>query len=164
MPKPEDTEAAYWDYSLNVTIGCKPVGPACKYCYAPRKVVPYEMGWRAGEDGLYYDVVDVINGQPVFNGKHRTLPRGHRLWTRPLRGLSVQHPKIGDGAPCLIFITTMGDFLYEPRPDWVIDRVCAIVAQSDHIGLIVTRRSERAAQYSGDWTHAAPGFGRRSFG
>jgi protein gp37 len=149
MPEPQNVEAAYWDYSLNTTIGCKPSKQGCKFCYAPRLVIPYAEGWQAGEEGLYHDVVDVINGQPVFNGKLATLPAGDRVWTQPLRWKGAEHPKLGEGQPSLIFLTTMGDLLYEHRPQWAIDRTCALVAQSDHIGLVVTRHSVRAAQYFG---------------
>jgi protein gp37 len=147
MPRPKGVDAAYWDYSLNVTIGCKPIADGCKFCYASRLVIPYAEGWQAGDEGLYHDVVVVKNGKPTFNGKHRTLRGGHPAWTELLHLPSVARPKLGIGAPNLVFLTTMGDLLYEPRPKSVIDRVCAMVALSDHIGLIVTRRSRRAAQY-----------------
>jgi protein gp37 len=145
MPKPKGVDAAYWHYSWNPTIGCGgPISSGCKFCYAARLIPPYAEGWQAGEDGPYHGVVDVINGQPVFNGRLGTLRAGHPVWTEPLRW-----PRVEADLPSLIFITTMGDFLDVNRPQWVLDRACAVIAASQHIGLALTRRSSRSAAYFG---------------
>ena len=41
----------------------------------------------------------------------------------------------------------MSDVFHEDRPDEVIDRVCATIAVSDHIGLLLTKRTARMADY-----------------
>jgi protein gp37 len=47
----------------------------------------------------------------------------------------------------LIFVVDMGDLFYERRPTQIINRVCATIAQSEHIGLLVTKRTARMAEY-----------------
>jgi protein gp37 len=41
----------------------------------------------------------------------------------------------------------MGDLFYEVRQTQIIARVCATIALSEHIGLLVTKRTRRAAEY-----------------
>jgi protein gp37 len=41
----------------------------------------------------------------------------------------------------------MADLFHEGRPDEIIDRVCATLAVSDHIGLLLTKRTARMAEY-----------------
>jgi protein gp37 len=41
----------------------------------------------------------------------------------------------------------MSDLFYEKRPTQIITRVCATIAQSEHIGLLLTKRTRRAADY-----------------
>jgi protein gp37 len=146
MPKPCDREAAWWHYSYNVTIGCGgPIASGCKFCYAARIVPPYTLGWRDEARALYEGVVtQKEGGPPVFNGKLGTLRLGNPTWSEPLHW-----PRVEPGLPSLIFITTTGDVLSEDRPQWVLDRVFAVISGSKHIGLVVSRRSQRAAQYFG---------------
>jgi protein gp37 len=66
-------------------------------------------------------------------------------WLRNWPG--AEHPKLGDGKPSLIFVGGMADLFYERQPDAVISRVCATVAMSDHIGLLLTKRTARMADY-----------------
>jgi protein gp37 len=47
----------------------------------------------------------------------------------------------------LVFVGDMSDLFHEGRPDEIIDRVCATLAISDHIGLLLTKRTERLAEY-----------------
>jgi protein gp37 len=74
-------------------------------------------------------------------------PEGHKEWTRPLKWRGVAHPKLGPGRPSLIFVVDMGDLFHEDRPTKHIDRVIATVALSDHIGLIMTKRTARMRSY-----------------
>jgi protein gp37 len=41
----------------------------------------------------------------------------------------------------------MSDLFHERRPDKIIDRVCETIALSDHIGLLLTKRTGRMAKY-----------------
>jgi protein gp37 len=149
MAEPKDLDAAWWDHSWNPAIGCEPCGPGCTFCYVPPKVADFSHNapWLAGAK-RYADIVEVKGKKrPRFNGNARNLPPGHHEWTFPLRWAGPEHSKLGPGAPGLIFVTTMGDLLFEKQPDTVIDRVLSTVAVSKHIGLVVTRRSERARDY-----------------
>jgi len=49
--------------------------------------------------------------------------------------------------PSLIFIGDMSDIFHERRPVQVIDRTLATVASSQHIGLVLTKRTDRMASY-----------------
>jgi protein gp37 len=147
MPIPKGRDEAWWCASWNPSIGCKETGRGCTYCYAPRIITPYSVGWGPGKATKYDNVTKMVNGVPTFNGNSGTDPPGKRSWSWPLRWPGAKHPKLGPGKPSLIFLVTTGDLLYERRPTAIIDRICGTIAQSDHIGLVVTRRSVRAAQY-----------------
>src|SRR5262249_5270810 len=41
----------------------------------------------------------------------------------------------------------MSDLFYEAQPEKIISRVCATIAQSRHIGLLLTKRTPRMAEY-----------------
>ena len=51
------------------------------------------------------------------------------------------------GAPSLIFVGDMTDLFHEARSTEIIGRVCATVAVSAHIGLLLTKRTHRMAEY-----------------
>jgi protein gp37 len=82
-----------------------------------------------------------------LHGKLNAAPATHRLWTWPLNWCGARHPKLGPGAPSLIFVGDMSDLFHEGRPDEIIDRVCTTIAMSDHIGLLLTKRTGRMADY-----------------
>jgi protein gp37 len=85
----------------------------------------------------------------IFNGKLTTAPERHKVWFEPINYRGAKHPKLGPGKPSLIFVGDMSDLFIEDegRPDAVIDRVCATLAQADHIGLLLTKRTSRMASY-----------------
>jgi protein gp37 len=83
----------------------------------------------------------------IFNGKITAAPEWHPQWSLPLTWSGARHPKLGPGKPSLIFVGDMSDLFYEQRPKVIIDRVCATIALSDHIGLLLTKRSARMAKY-----------------
>jgi protein gp37 len=83
----------------------------------------------------------------IFNGKLTAAPPTHRLWAWPLRWRGAQYPKLGPGAPSLIFVGDMADLFHEARPDEIIDRVCATIALSAHTGQLLTKRTARMAEY-----------------
>src|SRR5262249_58310217 len=70
----------------------------------------------------------------------------HRSWTWPITLPGGKHPKLGPGAPSLIFVGDMADLFYK-RPDKIISRVCATLSLSAHIGLLLTKRTRRMAEY-----------------
>ena len=141
-------EWAYWDYTLNVLGGCLPIGPGsgCKNCYAAQiagtKTWPF-----AGYAGIHDGVTVVRDKRRVFNGKATVAPEGHPLWTKRLRLPPAKNPKLGSGKPSLVFVQDMGELFYERHADAHIDLVCETIALSDHIGLLLTKRTPRMATY-----------------
>jgi len=95
-----------------------------------------------------HDGVTIVKGKRrIFNGKLTAAPNGHPSWVWPFRWPGAQHPKLGPGQPSLIFVGDMSDVFHERRPDETIGRVCATIALSDHIGLLLTKRTARMASY-----------------
>jgi protein gp37 len=94
----------------------------------------------------------------IFNGKLTAAPDGHHLWNWPLKWPGAEHPKLGPGQPSLIFVGDMSDVFHEDRPDEIIDRVCSTIAVSDHIGLLLTKRTPQMADY---FTKQSPATVRR---
>jgi protein gp37 len=95
---------------------------------------------------VHNGVTVVRDTRRIFNGKVTAAPAFHKSWTWPLAWPGAKHPKLGDGAPSTIFVGDMADLFYK-RPDKIITRVCATIAMSDHIGLLLTKRTERIADY-----------------
>jgi protein gp37 len=145
MPAPSGANW-WWDRTWNVTGGCDHVSPGCALCYAQQeagtKTWPY-----AGSAGLHDGVTDVKGRRRIFNGKLTVAPPTHPLWELPLRWRGAKHPKLGDNAPSLLFVGDMSDLFHEGRPDEILDRVCATIAMSDQIGLLLTKRTGRMLEY-----------------
>jgi protein gp37 len=139
----------WWDYSWNVTGGCRPVSPGCRFCYAPRQAATVLQKARAARAvvPLYDGVAVQVNCRYVFTCKFTVLPPGHPVWTFPWRSLGARSPLLGKGMPYLIFVGDMSDIFWEKVPDSVIDRVVATLAASDHVGLLLTKRARRMAEY-----------------
>jgi protein gp37 len=138
---------AWWDESYTPFGGCLPVSPGCQNCYAAQiagtKTWPFK-----GSAGVHNGVTVVKGKRRIFNGKITAASDWHAQWTWPLRWKGATHPKLGVGAPSLIFVGDMSDLFYK-RPDAIITRVCATLVQSDHIGLLLTKRTRRMAEYFG---------------
>jgi protein gp37 len=143
MSKPLGHDA-WWDFSYNPVVGCLPVSPGCTNCYAAQIAGTYS--WPTGEKALHYGLTVRRGTRRIFNGKINVTPPRHSVW--PLRLPRAPNPKLGPGQPYLIFVVDMGDLFYEDRPTQIIDRVCATIALSEHIGLLVTKRTRRAADYA----------------
>lgn len=137
---------SYWDYTWNVLGGCLPISPGCDDCYAAQiagtKTWPF-----AGYAGIYNDVTIVKGKRRVFNGKPTAAPKGHSLWMKPLRLPPAKEPKLGDGKPSLIFVQDMGELFFEKHADAHINQVCDTIALSDHIGLLLTKRTGQMTAY-----------------
>lgn len=144
MSKPLGNDA-WWDFSWNPVGGCRAISPGCMNCYAARCAGTYT--WPAGEKALHHGLTIRRGTRRIFNGKHSAAPPGHHLWTVPLRSPRAPNPKLGPGQPSLIFVVDMGDLFYEDRPTQIITQICATIGLSEHIGLLTTKRTRRAAEF-----------------
>jgi protein gp37 len=144
----------WWDATWNPIGGCEHISTGCKFCYAAAQATTLhqEAGANRRIVPLYDKTVDRLNGRYAFNGRLTVLQPGHDVWTWPLRWSGAQHPLLGRGKPSLIFVADMADLFHERRPKWVIDRTVGTIAASKHIGMLLTKRPDRTAQY---FAHAA---------
>jgi protein gp37 len=146
MPAPRGFDH-WWDRpTWNPFGGCFLASPGCTNCYAAQeagtKTWPYARSARV-HDGVTIE----IGTRRIFNGKLTAAPEGHHLWNWPLKWRGAKHPKLGAGQPSLIFVGDMSDLFHEDRDAEVINHVCSTIAISDHIGLLVTKRTARMADY-----------------
>ncbi len=137
----------WWDRAWNPVAGCRPISPGCTNCFAAALAVNYGQYTGAGVTALHPGIVDVVNGRPVFNGILTAAPRGHDIWTEPLRWSGADDPVLGVGEPSLIWTGSMSDIFIEGRDAALITRICATLAQSDHIGLLLMKRTPLMAEY-----------------
>ena len=145
MPAPRGWDW-WWDATWNPVGGCLAVSPGCTNCYAAQ--VAGTKTWPYARSARVHDGVTVTKGRRrIFNGKLTAAPDGHHLWTWPLRWPGAKHPKLGPGKPSLIFVGDMSDVFHEGRPNEIIGRVCATIALAEHIGLLVTKRTELMAKF-----------------
>jgi protein gp37 len=135
----------WWDKTWNPVGGCKAISPGCTHCYAAQIAGTYS--WPLQKETLHTDVTLTKGRRRIFNGELTELRPGHRLWTMPLEWRGAEHPALGSGQPSLIFVGDMSDLFHEDRPAAVIDRVVATIAASEHVGLSVTKRTQRMAEY-----------------
>lgn len=145
----EPGAGAWWDESWNPAGGCWPKSPGCTNCYAPRVIYNYSRARRWWGNTVHANVIDVVNGIPVFNGKLSAQPLGHTSWDFPRRWAGAEHPLLGVGKPSLIFVLSLADLFTPGRPKSVIDLTCATLATSKHIWLILTKSVDRMADYFG---------------
>jgi protein gp37 len=126
--------------------GCSHASPGCTNCYAQQ--IAGTRTWPFAESASVHQGVTQAKGRRrIFNGKLTVAPEGHPLWTWPLRWCGARSPRRGAGARSLIFVGDMSDLFHEDRPNDVIDRVCATIATSDHIGLLLSKRTRRMTDY-----------------
>jgi protein gp37 len=139
----------WWDArGWNPFGGCSHASPGCEFCYAQRPANTWLKRSAAHEDlGTYDGVIDVVKGRAIFNGKLTVAPNGHPHWEWPLRWRGAKQPVMGPGMPSLIFVGNMSDLFHERRPAAVIDRVAGTIAACEHIGLLLTKRVDRLAEY-----------------
>jgi protein gp37 len=142
--------SGWWDQTWNPVAGCDPPkSPGCTNCYAAKLAVAYAQYGHSRPDirALHPGIADKVHGKAVFNGKLSTTRRGHELWTWPLRWRGADHPLLGDGMPSLIWAVGVGDLFVGGRSINDINRVCAVLALSDHIGLLLTKYTAQMAAF-----------------
>jgi protein gp37 len=132
----------WWDGNWSPVGGCSPVSPGCKNCYAAEIAAK-----QRHQIPLYLGATDFRNEKPRFNGHLTALPAGHPGWVWPLTWPGAHRPLLGPGQPSLIFVGAMTDIFHENRPEADIDKVVEMIGLSDHVGLLLTKRALRMAQY-----------------
>lgn len=127
------TGIEWTDATWSPVVGCTPVSPGCKNCYAAtfaarglhEKYVGLTVR-RKGENG---------RTRAVFNGTVRCLPDQLTIplqWRKPRR----------------IFVCSMSDLFHKSVPFEFIDRVFAVMALCpQHTFQVLTKRPERMAEY-----------------
>jgi protein gp37 len=141
MAKPQGTDP-WWDETWNPVGGCTRASPGCDCCYAGQIAGTYTH-----PDWVHQGVTRQRGTRRIFNGRLTELPAGHPTWTWPLTWRGAQQPVLGQGQRSIIFVGDMSDLFHERRDAKPISRVCATVAQSDHIALLLTKRTKRMADY-----------------
>ena len=122
------------------------MSPGCHICYAAQHAGT--KTWPYPNSAGVHDGVTVVRGKRrIFNGKLTAAPGLHSQWTEPLVWRGAKHPKLGPGKPSLMFVGDMADVFIEGRSNKIITRICATIAASDHIGLLLTKRTARMAEY-----------------
>jgi protein gp37 len=140
----------WWDKTWNPVGGCRPVSDGCKFCYAAKQAATLHQEATASRRvvPLYAGTVKrVKGGRYVFNGRLTALKPGHKGWTWPLRWSGARRPLLGPNKPSLIFVGDMTDVFVENRPKSDIDRTLGTIALSEHIGMVLTKRPNRVAEY-----------------
>ena len=132
----------WWDVGWNPFGGCAYVSVGCKNCF-----VPSWLASHTHSKDVHQGVTDRVNGRGVFNGKLTALPEMDKLWDWPRYWPGAEKPKLGPGKPSLIWIGDMSDLFHEDRPKEIIDRALGTVVISKHIGLVLTKRTARMAEY-----------------
>jgi protein gp37 len=134
----------WWDATWNTMFGCRPLSPGCRRCYAARNAATLHTDL----DVPFYRGTTISKGtRHAFNGTLRERPREHPEWASPLRWKGAAHPLLGPGMPSLIFVNDMTEMFLPEHPPAVLDRTFGTLVISDHIGLIVTKRPDRMAEY-----------------
>src|SRR5215472_2269942 len=134
----------WWDWSWTPVGGCKPISTGCKNCWVPKWLKSHT--WET--ETVHTGVIKFMCGRPMWDtDKITTSPDGDSMWTWPLTFPGVVNPALGAGKPNLIFAVMEADLFVEGRPTKDIDRVCATIAQSDHIGLLGTKYTTQMAAY-----------------
>jgi protein gp37 len=82
-----------------------------------------------------------------FTDKLTELDPAHPSWTWPMDWPGGEQPLLGAGQPSLIFVGMMTDTFHADRPTSIIDQVISPLILSRHIGLLLTKRPERMAEY-----------------
>src|SRR4029079_3035542 len=133
----------WWDASWNPFGGSTPVSPGCTNCYAARSAATLHTARKAL---LHLGTTVFRHEKAAFNGHLTALRAGHQHWVWPLKWPGAARPLLGPAQPSLIFIY-MSDVFHEKRPVDHIDRIVRAISQSNHIGLLLTKRPERMAEY-----------------
>lgn len=114
------TKIEWTELSWNPTTGCTKLSPGCQNCYAETMACRLKaMGVEGYENGF-------------------------ALTLHPSR---LQDP-LSRKKPSKYFVNSMSDLFHEDVPDWYIEDVLSVIAQSPwHTFQILTKRAERMASF-----------------
>ena len=84
---------------------------------------------------------------PILAGRNQRERFHYKLWDWPLHWPGAEHPKLGTGRASLIWIADMSDLFHEDRPKEIIGRALGTVVISRHLGLVLTKRTARIAEF-----------------
>jgi protein gp37 len=144
------TRVEFADASWDVVGGCGIVSVGCNVCYAAELAATRHQsaGAERRVDPLYDGVaVRLKNGGYAYNNHLTALPPGHPAWRFPLEWRGAAEPRLGAGKPSIILCGMMCDVFHEHRPVAIIDKIVGTLALSDHIGLMLNRRTGPMVDY-----------------
>jgi protein gp37 len=145
----------FWDFSWTPVSGCWPApnSPGCANCW-PTK---WNNSHTHASETVYTAAFtkEANRGRRKWTGILTAYRDGDEMWDRPLTHPGVVNPALGHGKPNLISVVYQGDLFVEglvkglavKRPKKDIDGVCATIAASKHIGLLLTKYTPQMASY-----------------
>jgi protein gp37 len=136
----------WWDWTCTPVSGCRPPSEGCKYCWS----LPWLKSHTWQTETVYTGAIkEAPDGSVRWTGKLTALRPEDPVWNFPLTFPGVVNPALGPGKPNLIFAVVDGDLFVTGRPKADINRVCATLAASKHLGLLCTKYTEEMAAYFG---------------
>ena len=117
------TSISWADETWNPVVGCTPVSPGCAKCYAATMARRLERWGRAQYQGL-------ARPDGTWSGAVRCVPGALHLPYRWMR-------------PRVVFAGSMTDLFHPQVPDAFLDQVWAVMEDTDHVWLVLTKRPER---------------------
>ena len=134
----------WWDTTWTPVSGCRPVSDGCKYCWS----LPWLKCHTWPTETVYTGAIEeAADGSMRWTGDATALRAGDPVWNFPLTFPGVENPALGPGKPSLIFAVVDGDLFVEGRPTEDINRVCATLAVSKHLGLLCTKYTRQMVDY-----------------
>ena len=126
------TGISWADETWNPITGCTPISTGCAHCYAARTALRLgRMPTLPQYRGLAQQ--DLL-GRPMWTGTVRCVPEALDI---PWRWV---HPRT-------IFLGSMSDAFHEQVPREFLDRIWAVMTNTDHLYLVLTKRPERMLEY-----------------
>lgn len=128
------------DKTWNPIIGCSPISPGCKECWAKKMAyrlmhMPYTDYYQFVLDDNGEEDPDLFRNIPEWNGQTHFVKSALE---KPLKRQK----------PTKYFVCSMGDLFHENVPFEWVDKVMAIIAQCEqHTFQILTKRPLRMKEY-----------------
>lgn len=134
----------WWDWTWTPVSGCIPKSDGCRYCWS----LPWLKchTWQ-GETVYTGAIEEAVDGSVRWTKVLTALRPADRVWDWPRTWPGVENPALGPGKPNLIFAVVDGDLFVAGRPEADINRVCATLAASKHIGLLCSKYTQEMATF-----------------